>query len=193
MAFIIQFMWEGLGNLLFSIGEALHKFFSNLSLQIYVYLIQGLNSLIGGLEFILNVIRNYLPLVITVVLTWFMASKIMRSETMTIRQRLIGMVSAPFLALIPAAFLDAMLPKPICLPRLEVPTELPPVARTLIEEELFTRPFIEEEVIIREDMLIDEERFTNPFFEEEVIIREEVLVDEEMFTNPFSEESVTIE
>ena len=175
---MLQFVWEGLEKALTNIGQRIADFFIWLGSQIYYYLIAGINRILDGLEFVINTFRNYLPLIVTVVLAWFMASKTMRSETMSLKNKVLSMIASPFLAMIPAAFLDVVLPKPICLPRIPLPSvlqvgtypTLPGQYIPSVSEEAIKPSFVEESVQLIDLISISESFYGGLYTEETVVI-----------------------
>jgi hypothetical protein len=85
--------------------------------RVYNALVGFWNWLLGGLEFIYNVIRPHLVDLLTVWFTFFGIKRMIFSETMSLKNKIIGIVATPFLSWFGSMILSSFLPTTISLPR----------------------------------------------------------------------------
>jgi hypothetical protein len=89
--------------------------------QIYKFLYNALvgfwNWILGGLEWIYNVIRPHLVNLLTVWFSFFGIKRMIFSETMSLRNKIIGIIATPFLSWFGSMILASFLPVEIHLPR----------------------------------------------------------------------------
>jgi hypothetical protein len=85
--------------------------------RVYNALVSFWNWILGGLEFIYNVIRPHLVNLLTVWFSFFGIKRMIFSETMSLRNKIIGIVATPFLSWFGSMILASFLPMSITLPR----------------------------------------------------------------------------
>ena len=85
--------------------------------RVYNALVSFWNWILGGLEWIYNVIRPHLVNLLTVWFSFFGIKRMIFSETMSLRNKIIGIVATPFLSWFGSMILASFLPMSITLPR----------------------------------------------------------------------------
>jgi hypothetical protein len=107
--------------------------------RVYNALVGFWNWLLGGLEFIYNVIRPHLVDLLTVWFTFFGIKRMIFSETMSLRNKIIGIVATPFLSWFGSMILSSFLPMSITLPR-----SSPLPEDVIIDEVVKHQPLVED-------------------------------------------------
>jgi hypothetical protein len=117
-------MWLWFGNLLDVVRGAIDYIISGLMYwvmqiwkRIYNALVGFWNWILGGLEFIYNVIRPHLVNLLTVWFSFFGIKRMIFSETMSLRNKVIGIIATPFLSWFGSMILASFLPTTIYLPK----------------------------------------------------------------------------
>jgi len=85
--------------------------------RVYNALVGFWNWILGGLEFIYNVIRPHVVNLLTVWFTFFGYKHILFSDRMKLRDKGLGLIATPFLSYIASEVLASFLPTTITLPR----------------------------------------------------------------------------
>jgi hypothetical protein len=90
-------------------------------MQVYKFIYNSFvgfyNWILGGLEWTYNSIRPYIVNLLTVWFTFFGIKRIIYSENMSLKNKVIGIVATPFLSWFASTFLSSFLPMSISLPR----------------------------------------------------------------------------
>ncbi|MCR6668799.1 MAG: hypothetical protein NDF51_02260, partial [archaeon YNP-WB-040] len=121
------------------------------------------NWILGGLEFIYNVIRPHLVNLLTVWFSFFGIKRMIFSETMSLRNKIIGIVATPFLSWFGSMILASFLPATIYLPKAS------PLPEYLILDETCSHPQYTGEVVNISRGII-EQLLHNQIMEENVYI-----------------------
>jgi hypothetical protein len=85
--------------------------------RVYNALVGFWNWILGGLEWIYNVIRPHLVNLLTVWFSFFGIKRMIFSETMSLRNKIIGIIATPFLSWFASMILASFLPTTIYLPK----------------------------------------------------------------------------
>jgi len=92
-----------------------------LLMQVYKFMYNSFvgfyNWIVGGLEWIYNSIRPHLTNIITLWMTYYGIRKIIGSESMSVKNKVIGLFATPFLSYIASEILASFLPNAVSLPR----------------------------------------------------------------------------
>jgi hypothetical protein len=136
-------------------------------MQIYKFLYNALvgfwNWILGGLEFIYNVIRPHLVDLLTVWFSFFGIKRMIFSETISLRNKIIGIVATPLLSWFGSMILASFLPMEIHLPRASYLHE-----NLILDETYAHQQYIDEVVNISRG--ITEQLLHNQIMEENVYI-----------------------
>ena len=113
MSYILDWIKSGIDYFL----NGLYYWVGKLYKMIYNALVGFWNWILGGLEFIYNVIRPHLVDLLTVWFTFFGVKRMIFSETMSLRNKIIGIIATPFFSWFGSMILASFLPMSITLPR----------------------------------------------------------------------------
>jgi len=136
-------------------------------MQVYKFIYNSLvgfyNWIVGGLEWIYNSIRPYLANIITLWMTYYGIRKIIGSESMSVKNRVIGLFATPLLSWLAGEILTSFLPNAISLPRASY------IHENLILDETYAHSqYIDEVVNISRGII--EQLLHNQIMEENVYI-----------------------
>jgi hypothetical protein len=113
MSFILDWIKSGIDYFL----NGLYYWVGKLYKMIYNALVSFWNWILGGLEWIYNVIRPHLVNLLTVWFTFFGIKRMIFSESMSLKNKIIGIIATPFLSWFGSMILSSFLPTTISLPR----------------------------------------------------------------------------
>jgi hypothetical protein len=198
------------------VENAINYFFSGLQYwvsviwkMIYNSFVGLYNWVVGGLECVYNSIRPYLANIITLWMTYYGIRKIIGSESMSVKNRVIGLFATPLLSWLAGNILSSFLPVAISLPRLsplpeniyvdEVVKHQPLVVdytslyyRTA--EDLIQSQIVEEYVSIRQKVVeAFEDLLHSQVVDETVVLVSTIVVSEDCLHDQVVEETVVIQ
>ena len=107
---------------------------------LYNTLVSFVNWIYGGLEWLYNTFRPHLVTVFTIWFTYLSARSTLKSESMSLKRKILGVLASPIIGYVAAEIISAFFPSSISLPRIEL---LPP-------------DIILDEVVKHEPLVVDE-------------------------------------
>jgi hypothetical protein len=135
MSYILDWIKSGIDYFL----NGLYYWIGKLYKMIYNALVSFWNWILGGLEWIYNVVRPHLVNLLTVWFTFFGVKRMIFSETMSLKNKIIGIVATPFLSWFGSMILASFLPMSITLPRAS-----PLPEDVIIDEVVKHQPLVED-------------------------------------------------
>ena len=182
MSFILDWIKGGIGYFF----DSLTYWIGVIWKRVYNALVSFWNWILGGLEWIYNSIRPYLTNIITLWMTYYGIRKIIGSESMSVKNRVIGLFVTPFLSYIASEILASFLPNAVSLPR------APYIHMDLIiDEQLLHNQIMEENVYIGLRLLtVVEASRHNQIWSENVFIGSQpLIISESCLHNQVTDES----
>ena len=84
-------------------------------------LISFYNWLMGSIEWLLNYLRGYIPIIVTIIVTWNALYKLYTNPNISIEKKILGIVGTPIASVLVGGIIDGLLPREIRLPRWSYP------------------------------------------------------------------------